>query len=71
MPLVSVVIPTLRRPKLVLRALASVFNQTYSRSKSLSSSTDRTKTLRCSPDSKGSAPARDRQSPVIDCCGRA
>ncbi len=29
MPLVSVVIPTLRRPKLVLRALASVFNQTY------------------------------------------
>jgi glycosyltransferase involved in cell wall biosynthesis len=29
MPLVSVVIPTLRRPKLVLRALASVLNQTY------------------------------------------
>ncbi len=29
MPLISVVIPTLRRPKLVLRALASVFNQTY------------------------------------------
>src|SRR5208283_615875 len=29
MPLVSVVIPTLRRPKLILRALASVFNQTY------------------------------------------
>ena len=29
MPLVSVVIPTLRRPKLVLRAIASVLNQTY------------------------------------------
>jgi glycosyltransferase involved in cell wall biosynthesis len=29
MALVSVVIPTLRRPKLVLRALASVFNQSY------------------------------------------
>jgi glycosyltransferase involved in cell wall biosynthesis len=29
MPLVSVVIPTLRRPKLVLRALASALNQTY------------------------------------------
>ena len=29
MALVSVVIPTLRRPKLVSRALASVFNQTY------------------------------------------
>ena len=29
MALVSVVIPTLRRPKLVLRALASVFKQTY------------------------------------------
>lgn len=28
-PLVSVVIPTLHRPKLVLRAIASVFNQTY------------------------------------------
>jgi glycosyltransferase involved in cell wall biosynthesis len=30
MPLVSVVIPTLRRPKLLLRALSSVFNQTHS-----------------------------------------
>jgi len=29
MPLVSVVIPTLGRPKLVFRALASVFNQTH------------------------------------------
>jgi glycosyltransferase involved in cell wall biosynthesis len=29
MALVSVVIPTLHRPKLILRALASVFNQTY------------------------------------------
>ena len=29
MSLVSVVIPTLRRPKLVLRAVASVLNQTY------------------------------------------
>src|SRR5271169_1967794 len=29
MPLISVVIPTLRRPKLVLRALASALNQTY------------------------------------------
>ncbi len=29
MPLVSVVIPTLRRPKLVLRAIGSVLNQTY------------------------------------------
>lgn len=29
MPLVSVVIPTLRRPKLLMRALNSVFDQTY------------------------------------------
>ena len=29
MPLVSVVIPTLHRPKLVLRAIHSVLNQTY------------------------------------------
>ena len=29
MTLVSVVIPTLRRPKLLVRALASVFSQTY------------------------------------------